>query len=57
MVLSICKFEGGLTISIVDAKPNENGPLCPHFVFLTPQSPVVPAILGSSLTLGDWLPH
>lgn len=51
MVLSIRKFEGALTISVIDTKQNENSPLCPHLVIPIPQSAVVPATPGTSLTL------
>lgn len=51
IVLSICKLEGTLTISVIDAKQNENGPLCPHLVIPIPQSAVVPTTPGTSLTL------
>lgn len=57
VVLSICRCEGALTISVRNAKQNEKGSLCPHLVIPIPQNPVVPANPGASLPLCNPLPH
>ena len=57
VVLSICRCEGALTVSVRNTTENEKSSLCPHLVIPILQSPVVPAIPGASPPLCDHLPH